>query len=144
MSLIGELLGDHHDSVVNSLINAKHHGVYVHILFNGHLARHGRIGVERPMQEDLNRLLLPAVSRLKNVGIAIGLVYSQDDHPIPYSPIHSKYCIIDDYIVREGCFIWYNTSVFSRDLLVVAANHEVAKPYLFEFEQIQQSFRVFY
>jgi phosphatidylserine/phosphatidylglycerophosphate/cardiolipin synthase-like enzyme len=142
--LIGELLGDHHDSVVNALINAKNRGVYVHILFNGHLARQGRVGVERSMHEELNRPLLPAVQRLKNAGIAVGLVYGQDDHAVPYSPIHSKYCIIDDYIVLEGSFNWYNTSVFSHDLLVVAANYEVAKPYLHEFEEIQKSFRVFY
>jgi PLD-like domain len=142
--LIGELLGDHHDSVVNALINAKHRGVYVHILFNGHLARQGRIGVERSMHDELNRPLLPAVQRLKSAGIGVGLVYGQDDHSVPYSPIHSKYCIIDDYIVIEGSFNWYNTSVFSHDLLVIAANYEVAKPYLHEFEQIQQSFRVYY
>ena len=142
--LIGDLLGDHHDSVVNVLIHAKNRGVYVHILFNGHLARQGRIGVERPMAEELNRPLLPAVQRLKSAGIPVGLVYGQDDHPVPYSPIHSKYCIIDDYIVIEGSFNWYNTSVFSHDLIVVAANHEVAKPYLYEFDQIQHSFRVYY
>jgi phosphatidylserine/phosphatidylglycerophosphate/cardiolipin synthase-like enzyme len=142
--LIGDLLGDHHDSVINALIQAKQRGVYVHLLFNGHLARQGRIGVERPMQEELERPLLPAVQRLKNAGIAVGLIYGQDDLPVPYSPIHSKYCVIDDYIVIEGSFNWYNTSVFSHDLLVVAANHEVAKPYAYEFEQIQRLFRVFY
>ncbi|GAB6142229.1 hypothetical protein JCM14076_29580 [Methylosoma difficile] len=142
--LIGDLLGDHHDSVVNALIQAKNRGVYVHILFNGHLAREGKIGVARPMHEELQRPLLPAVQRLKSAGVVVGLVYGQDDHPVPYSPIHSKYCVIDDYIVLEGSFNWYNTSVFSHDLLVIAANHEIAKPYLFEFEQIQRSFRVFY
>jgi len=96
------------------------------------------------MQEEQNRPLLPAVERLKSVGIPIGLVYGQDDHPVPYSPIHSKYCIIDDYIVIEGSFNWYNTSVFSHDLIVVVANHDIAKPYLHEFEQIRHSFRVFY
>jgi hypothetical protein len=142
--LIGDLLGDHHDSVVNALIQASHRGVAVHILFNGHLAREGKIGVERPMSEELDRPLLPTVQRLKDAGIPTGLVYGQDDLPVPYSPIHSKYCIIDDYIVIEGSFNWYNTSVFSHDLIVVAASHDVAKPYLFEFEQIQRLFRVFY
>ena len=142
--LIGDLLGDHHDSVINALIQAKNRGVAVHMLFNGHLARQGRIGVERPMQEELNRPLLPSVQRLKSSGIPVGLVYGQDDLPVPYSPIHSKYCIIDEYIVIEGSFNWYNTSVFSHDLIVVAANHEVARPYLYEFEQIQRLFRVFY
>jgi hypothetical protein len=142
--LLGDLLGDHHDSVITALIQAKNRGVNVHILFNGHLAREGRIGIERSMAEELNRPLLPAVQRLKSAGIAVGLVYGQDDHPVPYSPIHSKYCVIDDYIVIEGSFNWYNTSVFSHDLLVIAANHEVAKPYLYEFEQIQRSFRVYY
>ena len=142
--LIGDLVGDHQDSVINALIQAKQRGVYIHILFNGHLARQGKIGVERPMSEELARPLLPAIERLKNGGIQCGLVYGQDDLPVPYSPIHSKYCVIDDYIVIEGSFNWYNTSVFSHDLLVIAANHEVAKPYLYEFDQIQRLFRVFY
>ena len=102
------------------------------------LAWNGRCG------RNSNRPLLPAVQRLKNAGIAVGLVYGQDDHAVPYSPIHSKYCIIDDYIVLEGSFNWYNTSVFSHDLLIVAANDEVAKPYLYEFEEIQRCFRIYY
>ena len=142
--LIGDLLGDHHDSVVDALINAKQRGVDVQILFNGHLARQGRIGVERSMHDELNRPLLPSIQRLKWAGIRVGLVYGRDDHLVPYSPIHSKYCVIDDYIVIEGSFNWYNTSVFSHDLLVVAANHDVAKPYLYEFDQIQRLLRVFY
>lgn len=142
--LIGDLLGDHHDSVIDALIQAHSRGVKVHILFNGHLAREGKIGVERPMAEELNRPLLPAVYRLKSVGIPVGLVYAQDDHRVPYSPIHSKYCIIDDAIVLEGSFNWYNTSVFSHDLLVAVNSPASAQPYLYEFEQIQRSFRVYY
>lgn len=141
--LIGDLKGDHEDSVINALIKAHNRGVSVHILFNGHLAREGRIGEERSMLEELARPLLPAVQRLKSAGINIGLVYGKDDLPVPYSPIHSKYCVIDDYIVIEGSFNWYNTSVFSHDLLLVAANHDAAKPYLYEFEQIQRLFRIF-
>jgi len=76
--------------------------------------------------------------------VRVGLVYGQDDLPVPYSPIHSKYCVIDDYIVIDGSFNWYNTSVFSHDLIVVAANRDVAQPYLYEFGQIQRLFRVFY
>ncbi len=142
--LIGDLIGDHHDSVVNALIHAHDRGVNVQILFNGHLARQGRVGIERSMHDELNRPLLPAVERLKSVGISVGLVYGQDDLPVPYSPIHSKYCVIDEHIVIEGSFNWYNTSVFSHDLIVVAANHAVAQPYLYEFEQIKRLFRVFY
>lgn len=142
--LIGDLLGDHHDSVVNALIHAHDRGVNVQLLLNGHLARQGRVGIERSMHDELNRPLLPAVERLKSVGISVGLVYGQDDHPVPYSPIHSKYCIIDEHIVIEGSFNWYNTSVFSHDLIVVAANHGVAQSYLFEFEQIKRLFRIFY
>ncbi|MFI3189748.1 phospholipase [Crenothrix sp. D3] len=141
--LIGDLLGKYNESVICALINAKNRGVYVHILFNGHLARQGRIGIERTMEEELNRPLLPAIERLKSSGVKVGLVYGQDDHSVPYSPIHSKYCIIDDYIVIDGSFNWYNTSVFSHDLIVIAANREVAKPYLYEFERIQQVFRIY-
>ena len=75
--------------------------------------------------------------------MVVGLVYGQDDHAVPYSPIHSKYCVIDDAIVIDGSFNWYNTSVFSHDLIVIVANREVVKPYLYEFEQMQQVFRVY-
>jgi len=142
--LIGDLQGEHHDSVVDALIHAKNRGVDVHILFNGHLARQGRVGIERSMHEELNRPLLPAVQRLKSAGLRVGLLYGQHDHTVPYSPIHSKYCIIDGTIVIEGSFNWYNTSVFSHDLIVVANNREVAQPYLYEFDQMQRLFRIFY
>jgi len=142
--LMGDLLGDHQDNVVDALIHASERGVDVQILFNGHLARQGKIGVERSMYEELNRPLLPAVERLKSAGIKVGLVYGLDDHPVPYSPIHSKYCVIDGTIVLEGSFNWYNTSVFSHDLLVVLNDREVAGAYLHEFEQIQRLFRVYH
>ncbi len=142
--LIGDLVGDNHDSIVNALINAKHRGVYVHILFNGHLARQGKVGEERSMADELSRPLLPSIERLKQAGVIVGLVYGQDDHPVPYSPIHSKYCVIDDYIVIDGSFNWYNTSVFSHDLVAIAANHQTAQPYLYEFEEMQRVFRVYY
>jgi hypothetical protein len=142
--LIGELLGDHHDSVICALINAKNRGVNVHLLLNGHLARQGKVGVERSMEDELNCPLLPVVDRLRFSGVTVGLVYGKDDHTVPYSPIHSKYCIIDDYIVIDGSFNWYNTSVFSHDIIVIVANHEVAKPYLHEFQEIQDLLRVYY
>ncbi|MFW5442754.1 MAG: phospholipase D-like domain-containing protein [Methylococcaceae bacterium] len=142
--LIGELLGDHQDSVISALINAKNRGVHVHLLLNGHIARQGKVGVVRSMDDELSQPLLPAVDQLRFAGVTVGLVYGKDDHEVPYSPIHSKYCIIDDYIVIDGSFNWYNTSVFSHDLVVIAANHEVAKPYLHEFEEIQHAFRVYY
>ena len=142
--LIGELLGNHNDSVICALINAKHRGVEVHILFNGHLARQGKIGVERSMEEELNRPLLPVIERLKSEGVRTGLVYGKDDHPVPYSPIHSKYCIIDEAIVIEGSFNWYNTSVFSHDLIVIAADSDAVNAYSHEFDQIQRLFRVYY
>jgi phosphatidylserine/phosphatidylglycerophosphate/cardiolipin synthase-like enzyme len=142
--LIGELVGDHHDSVVDALIDARNRGVDVQILFNGPVARNGRIGGERPMHEELNRPLLPAVQRLKSAGLRVGLVYGQTEHKVPYSPIHSKYCVIDDYIVLEGSFNWYNTSVFSHDLLLLAANRDVARSYLHEFGQIQRLFKIYW
>jgi phosphatidylserine/phosphatidylglycerophosphate/cardiolipin synthase-like enzyme len=142
--LIGELLGEHGDSVIDALIHAKQRGVYVHILLNGHLARQGRVGIERSMAEELNRPLLLAAQRLRSAGIGVGLVYGQADSPVPYSPIHSKYCIIDDATVIEGSFNWYNTSAFSHDLMVVATNRDVAQAYLHEFEQIQRLFRIYY
>ena len=99
--LMGELLGDHSDSVITALINAKNRGVNVHLLLNGHVARQGKVGVQRSMEEELKQPLLPAVDQLRFAGVAVGLVYGQDDHDVPYSPIHSKYCIIDDHIVID-------------------------------------------
>jgi phosphatidylserine/phosphatidylglycerophosphate/cardiolipin synthase-like enzyme len=141
--LIGELRGDHHDSVIDALIHAKYRGVDVQIILNGHLAREGDPGKERSMKEELRRPLLSAVWRLKHAHISVGLAYGQHDQPVPYSPIHSKYCIIDDHIVLDGSYNWYNTSVFSHDILLVAANADVAKHYLDEMQQIRNEFRIF-
>jgi phosphatidylserine/phosphatidylglycerophosphate/cardiolipin synthase-like enzyme len=82
--------------------------------------------------------------RLKGAGIPVALGYGVDDCPVPYSPIHSKYCIIDDHVVLEGSFNWYNASSFSHDIVIFAANKEVAEPYLFEFDQILRRLRIFW
>ncbi len=71
----------------------------------------------------------------------MALAYGVTDHRVPYCPLHSKYCVIDDYIVLEGSFNWYNTSAFSHDLLVIAARPAVARAYLYEFQQILRLFR---
>ena len=85
------------------------------------------------MADELKRPLLPGVMRLKGAGIPVALGYGVDDLAVPYSPIHSKYCIVDDYVVLDGGFNWYNASIFSHDIVIIAANKEVAEPYLFEF-----------
>ena len=141
--LIGELRGEHQDSVIDALIFAHRRGVDVKIILNGHLARQGDPGKEHPMAEELKRSLLPSVVRLKEAGIRVALVYGTHDVPVPYSPIHSKYCIIDERVVLEGSFNWYNASVFSHDIVILAANKQVAEPYLFEFDQILRRLRVF-
>lgn len=141
--LMGEMRGEHQDSVVDALIEARNRGVNVQIILNGHLAREGEPGQEQSIEEELSRPLLPAVARLKQAGIDVGLAYGQVEHKVPYCPIHAKYCIIDDAIVLDGSFNWYNTSVFSHDLLVVAASREVAASYLHEFQQILNDFRIY-
>jgi phosphatidylserine/phosphatidylglycerophosphate/cardiolipin synthase-like enzyme len=141
--LMGELQGAHQDSVVDALINAHRRGVDVRLVLNGHLARQGDPGREYTMAEELQRPLLPAVQRLKQAGVNVALAYGQVDQRVPYCPIHAKYCIIDDHVVLDGSFNWYNTSVFSHDLLVVAADTAVAQPYLHEFNQILHDFRIY-
>ena len=96
------------------------------------------------MAVELKRPLLPSIMRLKEAGIPVALGYGLDDFAVLYSPIHSKYCIIDNHIVMEGSFNWYNASVFSHDIIIVAANHQVAEPYLFEFDQILRRLRIFW
>ena len=140
--LIGELRGEHGDSVIDALIAAKHRGVDVRLILNGHLAWEGSPARERSMDEELRRTLLPAVRRLQHAGIPIALVYGVHDRPVPYSPIHSKQCVIDEYIVLDGSFNWYNTSTHSHDLLVVLKHHDIARLYLEEARQILESFRV--
>jgi hypothetical protein len=140
--LIGELRGEHGDSVVDALINAWRRGVYVRVILNGHLAWEGDVARERTMHEELNRPLLPAVRRLQEAGLPIALVYGVHDRPIPYSPIHSKQCVVDGHVVLDGSFNWYNTSIFSHDILMVVNNHDVARLYLEEAQQILDSFRV--
>ncbi|HPY61931.1 MAG TPA: phospholipase D family protein, partial [Kiritimatiellia bacterium] len=141
--LIGELRGEHGDSVVDALIAAKHRGVYVRLILNGHLAWEGDPARERSMHEELyQRRLLPAVRRLQEAGIAIALVYGVHDRAVPYSPVHSKQCVIDEQIVLDGSFNWYNTSTLSHDLLVVVNHREIAQLYLEEARQILEGFRV--
>lgn len=142
--LIGELRGEHGESVVDALIEAHHRGVKVRTILNGHLAWQGDIRKPRTMEKEFSRPLLPAVQRLKDAGLPIALVYGVYDRPIPYSPIHSKQCVIDRRIVIDGSFNWYNTSVLSHDLLVVVNNEDVAQHYLHEAQQILDTFRVFW
>ncbi len=113
-------------------------------IFNGHLAWQGDIRKPRTMEKELSGPLLPAVQRLKDGGIPIALVYGVFDRPVPYSPIHSKQCVIDRRIVIDGSFNWYNTSVLSHDLLVVVNDEDVAQHYLYESQQILDTFRVFW
>ncbi len=141
--LLGEMTGEHEDSVVDALIQARGRGVDVQVILNGHLARKGDPGKERTMEEELNRPLLPAVYRLKQAQVPVLLAYGLHDQPVPYCPIHSKYCIIDDYKVLEGSFNWYNTSTYSHDLYVVAVDRGVAQIYVNEFNQTLSDFRIF-
>lgn len=142
--LVNEMMGEYHDSVIEALIHARKRGVEIHMILNGHVAHPGDPRREYTMKEELNRPVLPAISRLRDAGIRVGLAYGRHDDRIPYCPLHSKYCIIDDYIVLEGSFNWYNTSSHSHDLLVLAANAGVAQPYIYEFHQIQYMFRIYY
>jgi len=141
--LIGELQGEYGDSVVDALIQARNRGVNVHIILNGHMARAGDPSQEYAMVKEVARSTLPAVTRLQDTGILISLCYGLNDHTVPYSPLHSKYCIIDDRVVLDGSFNWYNASVFSHDLLVVVSNPQIAAFYLYEFHQVLGSMRIF-
>jgi len=140
--LMGEMI-DEGDNVVNSLINAKNRGVDVQVLLNGHVVRVGRNDQPYTMVDELKRPVIPAVSRLQSSGVNVYLVYGKFDQKIPYCPIHSKYCIIDDHIVIDGSFNWYNTSLFSHDMVAVVIDANVARPYIDEFHQIMRDFRVF-
>jgi hypothetical protein len=140
--LIGELRGEHGDSVIDALIAARNRGVYVRVILNGHLAWAGEVGKARTWDEEMHRELLPAVRRLRDAGIATALVYGIHDRPVPYSPIHSKQCVIDEQIVLDGSFNWYNTSILSHDLMIVLNHHDIAQLYLEEARQILAGFRV--
>lgn len=138
---IGELRGEYDDSVVDALIQAHRRGVDVRMILNGHVVRQGDPARQYTMAEELRRPLLPSVARLLRAGVRVALAYGLHDQRVPYCPIHSKYCVIDEEIVIEGSFNWYNTSVYSHDLLVIAANSELARAYLHEFDQILRLFR---
>ena len=140
--LIGELRGPHGSSVIDALIRAKDRGVSVRVILNGHLAREGSPATPHPWDEEIRRPLLPAVRRLAAARVPVALVYGQHDRPVPYSPLHSKQCVIDSSIILDGSFNWYNTSVYSHDLLIVMKHHDFARLYLQEHEQILSSFRV--
>lgn len=137
--LLGEMCGEHDDSVVDALIQAQRRGVGVQVVLNGHVVREGDPGREYAISDELRRPLVPAVERLRRAGVAVELAYGRHWQRVPYCPLHAKYAIIDDRVVLDGSFNWYNTSVASHDLLVVAANEAVARAYLWEFEQTRAS-----
>lgn len=141
--LMGEMTGEHEDSIVDALIYAHQRGVDIQIILNGHMARKGDPGKEYTMAEELARPLLPAVHRLKRAGVPVHLAYGRYDTPIPYCPIHSKYAIIDDWKVMDGSFNWYNTSTYSHDLYMIAGNQGVAQVYLNEWWQTMRDFRMY-
>lgn len=138
--LLGEMRGEYNESVVDALIAAARRGVNIQLIVNGHVARVGDPGQEYTMEEELRRPLVPAVARLRAAGVRVNLAYGRYEQRVPYCPIHGKYAIIDDRIVLDGSFNWYNTSVFSHDVLVIAANENVARTYLWEFEQTATNF----
>ena len=142
--LLGEMQGDYGDSVVDALLHARNRGVGLTFIFNGHTARQGDAGQAYPMHEELRRPLLPAITRLQRAGVPLGLAYGVNDHIVPYSPLHSKYCIIDDHIVLDGSFNWYNTSVFSHDHLTVTANRKIAELYMQEFHETLKFLRIYW
>jgi len=142
--LMGELEDGNGGSVVDALLHAKNRGVDIQIVFNGHMAREGDPSRARTMQKELERSLLPSIERLRAAGIPIGLAYGLTDHAVPYSPLHSKFCVIDERIVLDGSFNWYNTSIFSHDLLFVVSSREVAGQYLYEYNLILNALRVFW
>ena len=132
--LLGEMQGDYGDSVVDALISARRRNVDVQVILNGHVTRQGDPTKECTMDEELRRPLVPAVARLERSGVPVFLAYGVHDQRVPYCPLHAKYCVIDQQVVLDGSFNWYNTSAFSHDLLVVLSNTELARAYLNEFE----------
>ena len=138
--LIGELQGEYRDSVVDALIDAKHRGVDVH-LSQRPCGPAGRPGQGAYDGRGAAASAGPAVARL-NGGRA-----SQWPWPTasPTSACPIPRCIpsiaSSTTTVIEGSFNWYNTSVFSHDLLVVAADPALARSYLHEFHQILRLFR---
>jgi hypothetical protein len=139
--LLGELRGEHCESVIDALVHAHRRGVAVDVILNGHIAREGDPGRERTAEEEVARPLLPSVARLRRAGVEVGLAYGQVDHRVPYCPLHAKYAVIDDRVVLDGSFNWYNTSVHSHDLLVIAADKRVAAAFKHEFDQVRRLFR---
>jgi phosphatidylserine/phosphatidylglycerophosphate/cardiolipin synthase-like enzyme len=140
---LGDLSGDHEDSVVDALIQARNRGVDTQLIVNGHMTRQGDPGIARTMGEELGRPLLSAIYRLKCAGLPVYMAYGQHDDHVPYCPIHAKSAIFDDYRVIEGSFNWYNTSSFSHDVSVVAARHDVAQNYLDEWHSTMRNLRMF-
>eukprot|EP01124_Arcella_intermedia_P013543 TRINITY_DN1995_c0_g1_i3.p1 TRINITY_DN1995_c0_g1~~TRINITY_DN1995_c0_g1_i3.p1 ORF type:complete len:586 (+),score=85.09 TRINITY_DN1995_c0_g1_i3:115-1758(+) len=140
--LIGEMEDEKKDNVVNALIDAKNRGVDVQIILNGHIIRVGPNNTPFSMKDEIKRPVIPTVHRLETAGVCVYRAYGQNDTEIPYCPIHSKYCVIDDNVVIDGSFNWYNTSIYSHDMVVVVKDHQFAQLYKDEFYQILRGFRL--
>ncbi len=141
--MIGELAGDHEDSVVDALLEARRRGVDVQAIVNGHMARKGDPATAHPMGEELSRPLQDSVIRLKHAGIPVFMAYGVHDNRVPYCPIHAKSAVFDDSRVLDGSFNWYNTSAFSHDVALVVSRQDVAWNYLNEWHATKRNLRMF-
>jgi len=139
--IIGEM-EDEGNNIINALILRKKK-VYVNLILNGHIVREGPNDKPFAMKDELKRPMISSVKRLINSGVKVNLAYGRNDDHIPYCPIHSKYCIIDDRIVIDGSFNWYKTSVVSHDIVVIINDYNVARKYKDEFNFTLSSLRMF-
>ncbi|MDA8215709.1 MAG: phosphatidylserine/phosphatidylglycerophosphate/cardiolipin synthase family protein [Nitrospiraceae bacterium] len=127
----------HETDVVTALINARNRGVRVRIILNGMLAHTQPL--PEPWDKDFRRTLKDSVKRLKDAWMECVLVYYRESI---YSPLHHKFAVFDGYTVITESFNWYESSIYSDEVLSVIRDERVAMEFINEADRLCQSFRL--
>jgi phosphatidylserine/phosphatidylglycerophosphate/cardiolipin synthase-like enzyme len=136
--LKGRLYGDGRElDAVEALIQARDRGVRVRIIVNGMMSHGG------PQPEDwdkaFRRPLKEPMERLRNAWMEVSHVYYWESI---YSPLHHKFAVIDSSTVITGSYNWYEPSIYSDEVLMIARDEKLAQAFLEEAELILRSFRI--
>jgi len=122
---------------ISELINARHRGVNVTILFNGARVETGNF--PELWDKDYNRPLKEPVRRLADCGVNVVRVYNPWDI---YSPLHHKFAVFDDETVISGSYNWYTVSAISDEEMVLVRDREIAGKFMEEVRLILENLRI--
>jgi len=127
-------------------------GLRVEILVNGHMSRirpnmgsrSKHFSLEKPdmcFSLEQSYPVYKPLQRLADAGASIFCVYGDSESESYYSPIHCKFCIIDDECVLDGSYNFYNTSKYSHEMYMKITDAFMAACYRSYWNDVRTKLR---